>query len=438
MSEIVSIAAALHDPRLLEDLYRKAVKDGHGGAWAAEIDRLYAQSPGNPVLAAWHCRLQPEAEGVSVPQPAWRVHWKLAVPLGLVVGAIYWLLTDPRAMLTRNLPYLFFLWAPIAAAAIIAFVVRPASAGKTMRALAALLGMGALAAYVVWVVPTARTHYKELAVMHLPIVALLAVGLSVAGPGSDDGNRFAFLIKATEAVVTGGIIGGASVIFLAITIGIFAAIGVVIPDELGRLLVSLALGLVVMLAVALVYDARFAPLEQRFEDGMSKLIATLGRFFLPLTLIVAVIYVASIPFNFWRPFEQRDVLIVYNLMLFAVMGLLVFATPVATAHVPPAVLGWLRRGIVSVAALALLVSLYALAATLYRTAVLGGWTTNRLTIIGWNIVNMAILAYLLYGQWRTAAADWLAAVYRACRLGAILYALWTVFLLLALPWLFPL
>lgn len=437
MGDIQSIAAALHDPRLLEDMYRRAVKRGQGNAWAAEIARLHAEAPDNPVLAAWTYRLQPDADMPAAPTHAWRLHWQLALPLGLLLGIVFWFLSDTNLVLAGNKPYLLFLWAPIAAAAIIAFVTWPAAAGRKTLALAVLAGVAAVTAYAVWMAPTARGDYQDLVMIHLPIVALLAVGLVVAGPGSDDRNRFAFLIKSTEAVVTGGIIGGASMLFMAITVGIFEAIGVTFPDALARLLFSLAFGLVVLLAVAIVYDARFAPIEQRFEDGMSKLISTMGRFFLPLTLIVAVAYVASIPFNFWRPFEQRDVLIVYNVMLFAVMGLLVFATPVATASVPPALLLWLRRGIVAVAALALLVSLYALSATVYRT-MQGGLTTNRLTIIGWNIVNMGILAYLLVGQRRAAASNWLASIYRACRLGAIAYALWTVFLLLALPWLFPL
>ena len=39
---------------------------------------------------------------------------------------------------------------------------------------------------------------------------------------------------------------------------------------------------------------------------------------MPLTLIVLVVYLAFIPFRFWEPFQNRDVLIIYNGMLFAV------------------------------------------------------------------------------------------------------------------------
>lgn len=43
----------------------------------------------------------------------------------------------------------------------------------------------------------------------------------------------------------------------------------------------------------------------------------------------------------------------------------------------------------------MLVSLYASAIILYRTWQ-GGLTPNRLTVIGWNLINMALLVMLLY------------------------------------------
>jgi hypothetical protein len=438
MSTEHDIAAALNDPQALEEMYRKAERAGMGGAWATEIARLYADSPNNPLLAAWHYRLQPGAPvETTAPAPrSWRIHWQLAAPLGLLLGVVYWFMSDPD-MIYDKIPNLIYLWAPLAALAIIALVAWPAASNKKQRALLVGVVMLALAIYVAWIGDTSREDYQLLAAIHLSLVAWIAVGLIVAGPGSDDRNRFAFLIKSTEAVVTGGIFGGASVLFLSITISIFEAIGVRFPEALGRLLVCLAAGLTPVLAVAAVYDARLSPIEQRFEDGLSKLISTLGRFFLPLTIVVGVVYVVSIPFNFWRPFEQRDVLITYNLMLFAIMGLLVFATPVAAQGVSDNTLTWLRRGIVIVAALTVVVSLYALSATVYRTAQ-GGLTINRTTIIGWNVINIAILVHLLAGQARAGKETWLPAIYRSCRLGMIGYMVWTVFLLLAIPWLFPL
>jgi hypothetical protein len=58
--------------------------------------------------------------------------------------------------------------------------------------------------------------------------------------------------------------------------------------------------------------------------------------------------------------------------------------------------------LIAVALLAVVVSLYALAAIGYRTWE-GGITLNRLTIIGWNVINIGILALLLLRQRRADA-----------------------------------
>ena len=72
-------------------------------------------------------------------------------------------------------------------------------------------------------------------------------------------------------------------------------------------------------------------------------------------------------------------LIIYNGMLFAVVALLLGATPVTLAETSPRVARWLRLAIIAIAALALLVSLYALAAIVYRTA-MDRLTPNRLAL----------------------------------------------------------
>jgi len=77
-----------------------------------------------------------------------------------------------------------------------------------------------------------------------------------------------------------------------------------------------------------------------------------------------------------RAFREPDVLIIFNAMLFAVIALLVGATPVRAPNWASATQTWLRRGEVVLAALALLVGLYALAAIVYRTAI------DRLTPTG--------------------------------------------------------
>ena len=168
---------------------------------------------------------------------------------------------------------------------------------------------------------------------------------------------------------------------------------------------------------------------------MSKFVATMMRLLLPLTLGVLVIYISVIPFNFLAPYRSRDVLIVYNLMLLAIVGLLLGATPIRGDVLSPGLQKWLRTGIIVVAILAVLVSIYALSATVFRTLE-GILTPNRLTIIGWNSINIGILAWLIYRQFKDDRGKWVESLQSVFSLATNAYLVWGWFLLLAVPLLF--
>jgi hypothetical protein len=165
------------------------------------------------------------------------------------------------------------------------------------------------------------------------------------------------------------------------------------------------------------------------------MVALLMRVLLPLTLVLLIVYLGFIPFNFRAPLDNRNVLITYNGMLFAVIALLVGATPVRPGDVSARLGRWLRLAIVAIAALALIVSLYALGAILYRTA-LDRLTPNRLTFIGWNVINVGLLGLVLLLQARAKPGQWIQALKRAYRAGTVAYAVWAVAMILAIPWLF--
>jgi hypothetical protein len=142
-----------------------------------------------------------------------------------------------------------------------------------------------------------------------------------------------------------------------------------------------------------------------------------------------------IPFNFLEPFKNRDVLIIYNVMLFAIMGLLVGATPVDLAQLSPRLGSALRAGMLGVACLATLVSLYALSAILYRTAT-GAITINRLTMTGWNVINIALLVMLIARLLLDRPGPWNERIKAVYSLGAWMYVGWTLFVTLATPFIF--
>ncbi len=458
------------DAGALETLYQTAVRNGEGEAFAAALRDAYAEAPDNLLYAAWFHRLA----AAPPPKAPARVAWQWAIPLGVVAGLVLWFLFDDQSFVINlegmRFPLFLLFWAVVDAAAILAYLVL-AGPRRWRPALALVVGLAAATAYVYFLYSSIslvlfQQQYLQLMAIHVPILALAAIGVFVLRGLSDAEDRFAFLIKSLEAFVMGGLFLIGWGILTAITFGLFNALGIEPPQSIMQLFMGGAAGFIPVVAVALVYNPNAPPRLQSFDEGLSKLIATLMRVLLPLSLIVLVVYLGFIPFNFKQPFQNRDVLIIYNAMLFAVMALLVGATPAPRVEVAAGQAVWLRRGILAVAALALIIGFYAFAAIVYRTWQ-GVITPNRLTFIGWNIINIGILTALLVGQVgagkigsgkgvagseaenggqgvaggeqvgaETVNPDWIHSLYGTYGVAVIAYAVWTLVTILVLPWLF--
>jgi hypothetical protein len=428
MDYMAEIAGARTDPQRLEELYHVAEREKQAELYRAAMAACFEQSPDNLLYAAWHYRLAPAERAAGA-------NWKLAIPLSLAAGLLLWVLSGPAAVFPGGDPVLLALWAPLEACFVLAYLVgtarRPPRA--YLPALLGLVGLTAVAFAFIW--SSRNGQYGLLMFIHLPLVAWSAIGLGLVGWRSGHSNRFAFLAKSLEVFCTGAIFGGAVGLFVLITTGLFQALGIELSEPVLRLLVLGSGGAIPVLAVASAYDPRLDPLQQRVESGLGRLIPAVMRLLLPLSLVVGVIYLVAIPFNFMGPFRSRDLLIVYNAMLFAVLALLVGATPVHGEDLPARFGKWLRAGILALAAMAVVVSVYALSATVYRT-LQGALTPNRLTVIGWNCINIAILVVMLYRMVRRGAQTWSEAVHSAIGQGTMAYLLWTAALVLGLPILF--
>jgi hypothetical protein len=432
------IRAADADPHKLEQLYQAARQKGQSDVFQSTLLACYETAPDNLLYAAWYYRFQHFTDDPVRSRRG--VNWIAAVPLSILTGLIFWALSDVEGLLVADqIPHLLLWWSAIATMSALVFLVLT-SRNNYGRALALGLGLLAATAFTIVLAPALDPpwmidQYVVLAAIHLPLLCWIALGISVLGFNSSVEDRFAFLKKSIEVMVVAGLYLIAGVVFGGVTVGMFEALGISIPDIWLRLIIAGGFGLLPVLAVATVYEPGTPPSEQDFDQGLSKFVATMMRLLLPLTLGVLVIYAIVIPFYFLEPYENRDVLIVYNLMLFGIIGLLLGATPIRDDDLSPRLQEWLRYGILVVAILAVLISIYALSATVFRT-VDGGLTLNRLTITGWNIINISILLWLIYKQFKDGREKWIESLQSVFGLGANAYMVWGLLLLVAVPLLF--
>lgn len=434
MKYATEIQEAINNPERLEELYQAAKQANDEAEFRGDLQEEYIKSPENLLLSAWKARF----ERLPLPKSKRTTQWGLAAVVGIITGLILWAISDPQLMFMDILPYFIILWAPITAIPAIFFLTW-VSRRNLLNGVIAILGLALASGYVLLItlgkdMYTAR-DFLILMMIHLPLLCWIGLGIAVMGFRSSHGNRFAFLTKSIEVIIAAGVYLAFGMAFGMITMGMFAALNISLPEEVIRLVMAGGFGLIPIMAVTTMYDPHQTAETQDFSQGLSRFVNTMVRLLLPLTVVVLVIYIFAIPFNFMAPFENRELLIIYNVMQFAIMGLLIGVTPLRLEEINPRLQTWLRRGIVAVIVLALLISLYALSAVVYRTA-MDELTQNRTTIIGWNIINIVTLGALLAGQMRKSSLPWNERMQAVFSKATGAYLVWTIVLIVILPLIF--
>jgi hypothetical protein len=434
MKYLTDIQAASSSPASLEDLYQQACKANEEAEFRTDLLDACLKTPDNLLFSAWKSRFEYQ----PLPKARRATSWLLAVVFGVITGLLLWSISNPDYLFVHQAPYFIVFWAPIATIPVMIFLMIVGKRNYMYTAISSV-GLVIISLYILFFTQQMSQFpgrdYLVLMLFLVPLLCWFALGISVLGFKSSTSNRFAFMIKSIEVMITAGVYLIFGVAFGMITLGMFSALNVSLPEVLIRLAVAGGFGLIPILAVATMYDPHLTPENQDFSQGLSKFIFTMMRLLLPLTLIVLVIYIFVIPFNFIAPFQNRNLLIVYNVMQFAIIGLLIGATPLKLDDLSSKLQTWLRRGIILVAILALVVSVYALSAVVYRTAI-DLITLNRVTIIGWNLINIAILVVLIYTQFAKQTAPWHERLQNVFSKATNAYLIWSLFLVVALPLIF--
>lgn len=431
------IEAASGDPARLEHLFRSARAEGAEAEFREAVRQTEEEHPRDLLLKAWAHRLDlaPEYEASDSTRNR---HWWVIIGASVLLGIVSALLANGKPPIPdpTEANILFWVgWGPLVAVGLLAYL---AWAGRTTKDVArygaAAIAVVVMALYVGLTVGGRTDDVAILGALHLPFVSWAVVGAALClGFRNPENQAYAYLVKSVETVLTGGIFFGAGLIFVGLTYGIFAVLGIELPEEDLVVVAAWAVGAIPLLAIGSVYDASASPTAQDWHAGMTRTLRILTRLLLPLALGVLLVYVLwFIPVYFHKPFEEREVLIVYNATILAIMVLL---TVVVSGPVDAESVRWgslFRYGVLGLGALTLILNVYALAAVVSR-AIDAGMTPNRFAVIGWNITTLIILASAGVRLWKARRQPWLPVFREAIGLLAPLAAVWAVALLIALP-----
>jgi hypothetical protein len=274
----------------------------------------------------------------------------------------------------------------------------------------------------------------SLSALHLPLVAFGAIGVALTTAYPDPARQcYAFLVKSAETVLTGGIYLAAGILFVGLTYGIFEALGVTLPEDYLQAAAAWGIGAIPVLALASVYDPTVRPASQDWNTGLSRILRILTQLILPLALVVLVIYVFwFVPAYFWKPFQEREVLIVYNATIFAILVLLTLVVSGSPRERSARHDTYLRYAVMALGGLTLLLNVYALVAIISRIYEFGP-TPNRYAVLGWNTVTLLMLAVVGIQLGRRRLDPWVDVLRESIARVSLLAAAWALWAIVGLP-----
>lgn len=430
------IEAAMGDPAGLERLYRSMQAEGNEAAFREALRQCEEEHPGDILLEAWARRLDLPVEREE--EGGQDRRWWVIIGGSVLLGVASALLArgKPPVPFPGESDVLFWVgWGPLVALGVLAYLAwAEHSTQRLTRYAVAAVVVILVALYARLTIGARIDDVAFLGSFHLLFTSWAVVGAALClGYPNPARQCYAYLVKSVEVVLTGGIFFGAGLIFVGLTYGIFAVLGIELPEEDLQVVAAWAVGAIPLLAIGSAYDATASPAAQDWHAGITRTLRILARLLLPLALGVLLVYVLwFIPVYFRKPFEERDVLIVYNATILAIMVLLtvVVSGPVDARSARQRSL--FRYAVLGLGGLTLILNVYALAAVASRT-IEAGLTPNRFAVIGWNVTTLLIVASVGIRLWSARRQPWMSVFRESIGRFATLAAVWAVLLLIVLP-----
>lgn len=224
-------------------------------------------------------------------------------------------------------------------------------------------------------------HTEVLTSLHLPLVLWVVVGTTYAGTRwGDVAGRMDFIRFSGELFIYYVLIALGGGVLTAFTILIFQAIAVDIEPLLMSWLVPCgAMG-------AILIGSWLVEAKQSVIENMAPV---LTRLFTPLFAIMLVTFLITLVWTGRGVDIDRNVLIVFDLLLVVVLGLLLYAISARDQRLPPNLFDVLQVVLVISALLADAVALWAIATRISEF----GLSPNRVAALGENLILLVNLGW---------------------------------------------
>ena len=406
------ILSYLQQPGELEKLYRSNKSE-----FRRAFLTLYPEIQGKDLAEFWHERLSEEPEAISWGSRK-EVHW---IVLGILAAGILAKIprifsVDEEFFYPRNISFIvlplitaFFAW----------------KNKLPLNTISVLAGITGISLIYINSLPGKDTDTLILACIHLPLILWGLLGAAYSGPDLLNWkNRLSFLRFNGEAAVMSVLIGIGGGLLSAITINLFLLIDVQIEDFLANYVVPFGLPAVPILGVYLTYT------NPQLVNKVSPVIA---KIFSPLVLVMLVVYLAAIAVTGKDPYNDREFLMLFNVVLIGVIALIFFSVAESSTKKEDHSSVWI---LLLLSVVTVVVNGVALSAIVFRISE-WGITPNRMAVLGGNIlilIHLLMITWKLY-QTATKKAE-LEEVGKTIVVYLPIYMLWTAVVVFLFPLMF--
>ena len=222
---------------------------------------------------------------------------------------------------------------------------------------------------------------ESLLALHLPMALWLAVGVAYAGGRwSQSSARMDFIRFSGELFIYFVLIALGGGVTTALTLGIFKAIGVDLMPIYNYWVIPCCASAGVVVAAWLVEA------KQSVVENMAPV---LTRIFTPIFALALVTFLGALVWTGRGIGIDRDVLIVFDLLLVVVVALLLYALSARDPEAPPGPFDWIQLVLIASAFIADVVALSAIAARISEF----GFTPNRVAALGENVILLVNLGW---------------------------------------------
>ena len=261
-----------------------------------------------------------------------------------------------------------------------------------------------------------------LACIHLPLFLWVIMGYAYLGEQyNSPAKRIDFLRFNGDLVVMSAVIALSGALFTGITIGLFHLIDIDIEEFYFNYIAVWGLPAVPIVGTFLV---------QNNAQLVSKISPVIARIFTPLVFLTLLIFLIAVIYSGKDPYNDREFLLLFNLLLIAVMALILFSLGEATRQTGQRINLLFLFGL---SVLAIIDNGIALSAIAFRLLEYG-LTPNRIAVMGGNLLilaNLLLVAYQLGNVLR--GREGIEKVERSMANYMPVYGLWTAIIVFLLP-----